>query len=323
MTEEIALQTVQYIKNHCGGDKVHISWFGGEPLYNRAAIDTICDGLNQAGVEFSSNMVSNGYLFDAEIIKTAVDAWNLKRVQITLDGTEQVYNKTKAFIYKNENAYQRVLMNVGQLLDAGIAVQIRLNMDLYNAENLLELVQELANRFAGKNGLRVYAHHIFDGDKPMADMHTEEEWEKRDVAMLRLQQRIEESGLAGKRGISANVRLNYCMADSGRAVTILPGGEIGLCEHFSESEFIGHIDREGFDQAVVDSWKERIPEIPECATCFYYPQCRQLKKCPNRSVCFELIRREQRRKVERQMLNEYEKWKRQEISQEEPEGIDC
>ena len=107
------------------------------------------------------------------------------------------------------------------------------------------------------------------------------------------------------------------MADSGRSVTILPNGEIGLCEHFSESEFIGDIDREGFDQAVVDSWKERIPEIPECAECFYYPQCLQLKKCASGSVCFEQLRRERRRQVERQMLNEYRMWKNRETVEAE------
>ena len=99
------------------------------------------------------------------------------------------------------------------------------------------------------------------------------------------------------------------MADSGNAVTILPNGEIGLCEHFSETEFIGHIDRKGFDQSVVNSWKERTPEIPECATCFYYPECVQLKKCPNTCICFEHRRRELRRKTEQEMPNEYHRWK--------------
>jgi radical SAM protein with 4Fe4S-binding SPASM domain len=268
-------------------------------------------------------MVSNGYLFDAETVAKAVKDWDLHRVQITLDGTEAVYNKTKAFIYKDSSAYQKVLSNIGLLLDAGISVQIRLNMDLYNAENLLELVDELSKRYSGKQGLRVYAHHIFDGDKPMAGMHTDEEWEKRDVALQQLQDKIAACGLAGKGGISKNVRLNFCMADSGRSVTILPDGNIGLCEHFSESEFIGHIEREGFDQTVVNSWKERIPEIPECATCFYYPDCTQLKKCASGSVCFRQLRQDQLRKTKQQMKNEYEKWRSKIQTEEEDEPVDC
>ena len=63
MSIETAQKVVQYIKAHCGGKKVNISWFGGEPLFHQEAIDTICDGLRAEGVEFASTMVSNGYLF--------------------------------------------------------------------------------------------------------------------------------------------------------------------------------------------------------------------------------------------------------------------
>ena len=323
MTEETAHKVANYIAGHCGGEKVKLNWFGGEPLFNKPAIDIICKDLEEKGIEYKSSMISNGYLFDMETVKTAVEKWNLKRVQITLDGTETVYNKVKAYIYKQGSPYQKVMENIGHLLDAGVSVSIRLNMDMHNAENLLELVEDLAERFREKKGLTVYAHHLFKGNEPMADLHSYEEWEKRDGAMIRLEEKIESCGLASRGGIPKKPKTNFCMADSGRSVTILPNGEIGLCEHFSESEFIGHIDREGFDQAVVDSWKERIPEIPECAECFYYPQCMQLKKCASGSVCFEHLRRERRRQVERQMLNEYNMWKNRETAEPAEEDATC
>ena len=321
MSHETALKVVQYIKNNCGGKKVSISWFGGEPLYNADVIDTICSGLRDEGVEFSSTMVSNGYLFDEAIVKNAVESWNLKRVQITLDGTEAVYNKVKAFIYRDGSAYQRVMQSIAHLLDAEVTVTIRLNMDLHNADNLLELVDELADRFKGNRYLRVYAHHLFKGNEAMANIHTAEEWAVREEAMLRLEERIEKSGFAIKRRISKAPKLNHCMADSGKAVTILPTGDIGLCEHFSEDEFIGHIDREGFDAEVVASWRETTPEIPECATCFYYPSCVNLKKCASGSVCFDVLRREHYRKTVQAMLNEYECWKTNNTEIEEE--IEC
>ena len=323
MNKETAHKVANYIAGHCGGEKVKLSWFGGEPLFNKQAIEIVCNDLREKGIEFVSRAVSNGYLFDRETVRNAVDNWNLKRVQITLDGTENVYNKVKAYIYKEGSPYQTVMENVGHLLDAGVSVSIRLNMDMHNADNLLELVEELAERFRKKKGLTVYAHHLFKGDQPMADLHSHEEWEERDAAMIRLEEKIAACGLASKGGISKKPKTNFCMADSGKSVTILPNGEIGLCEHFSESEFIGHIDREGFDQAVVDSWKERVPEIPECAECFYYPQCMQLKKCASGSVCFEHLRREHRRQVERQMLNEYNMWKNRETAEQAEEDVIC
>lgn len=323
MSEETAHKVVRYIGDHCGGEKVKLSWFGGEPLFNQGAIDIICDGLGEKGIAFTSKMVSNGYLFDEETVEKAVKCWNLKRVQITLDGTEKVYNKVKAYIYKQGNPYRTVMDNIGRLLDASVNVTIRLNMDMRNAEDLLALVDELASRFDGRKGLYVYAHHLFDGDKPMADIHTKEEWELRDAAMCRLNEKIQQHGLDSQSGIRKTPKSNFCMADSGNAITILPSGEIGLCEHYSESEFIGHIDREGFDQTVVNSWKERILEIPECAECFYYPDCLQLKKCTNSSVCFEQLRRDHRRRTERQMLWEHQKWQTHADQSEDEEAENC
>ena len=98
------------------------------------------------------------------------------------------------------------------------------------------------------------------------------------------------------------------MADSGHSVTILPTGDIGLCEHHSESEFIGHLDREEVDAEMIASWQESMPEIPECETCFYYPDCIRLKKCSSDSVCFEHLRMDRLESTKRAMRNEYKRW---------------
>ena len=147
MSDEIAEDAAVYILRTCM-DKINLSWFGGEPLYNDSAIDIITDRVRAAGIEFNSTMVSNAYLFDDEIVKRAVEKWNLKRVQVTLDGTEEVYNKVKAYIYNDgRSPYKVVLDNIDRLLDAGISVNVRLNMDNYNYENLKLLIDELYNSF--------------------------------------------------------------------------------------------------------------------------------------------------------------------------------
>lgn len=309
MSHETALKTVRYIKEHCGGEKVRLAWFGGEPLFNHGVIDTICDGLRAEGVEFASTMTTNGYLFDEALVQKAVSRWNLKKVQITLDGTEDIYNKVKAYIHREGSAYARVMGNMKRLLDASVKVTVRLNMDMHNAENLLELVDELAQEFAGKTGLSVYAHHIFQDDKPMAESHSEEGWAVRHEAMCRLRERIAQHGLAATQGLQKTPKQNRCMADSGRSVTILPTGDIGLCEHYSESEFIGHLDREEVDAEMVASWREEVPAEAECETCFYYPSCFRLKKCLNDSVCFPQLREEHRMNTQQAMRNEYTRWK--------------
>ena len=324
MSCETAEKVVAYIKDHSAGQDVNIGWFGGEPLFNVDAIDTIVAGLQGEGIKFRSRMTSNGYLFDDEMVQRAAAQWNLKRVQITLDGTEKVYNKIKAFIYPNTNPFEIVINNIGRLLDASIRVTVRLNMDMYNANDLLNLVEELAQRFAGQKGLTVYAHHLFDADTTLAELHTDEEWEERDAAMCRLTECIHRNGLASKAGISKNIKLNHCMADGGKSVTILPDGSIGLCEHHTESEFIGHIDTEGLDADVLASWKELVPEIPECEKCFYFLDCRLLKKCSSSNMCYRQLRREHYRNMQHKMECEYENWKvQQALTEGDNDNDDC
>lgn len=307
MSEETAREVVSYVKAHCGGEEVKISWFGGEPLVNISAIETISEGLREEGVAFSSSMISNGYLFDEDVIAKAVKQWNLKKVQITLDGTEDIYNRSKAFVYREGSAYQVVLGNISRLLDAQISVQIRLNVGPANAENLLILIDELAERFKHQAGLNIYARMLFDTDKPQEDWYTAGQWRYLYDSLERIDSKIDMYGMGAgaKRGLKRDISFNQCMADSDNAVVIVPDGHLGVCEHFAESEFIGQLGCLEKDEKVIASWKERCDEIPECRDCFYYPTCNNLKKCPDRIICNEYERTRIRRSIERAMENEY------------------
>lgn len=310
MDAETARKTVAYIKAHCGGQKVKLSWFGGEPLVNYPVIDQICQGLTLEGVDFESQMTSNAYLLDDDIITKAVDSWNLKGVQITLDGTEAVYNRSKAFIYREGSAYQVVLGNISRALDAGLAILIRLNMDLNNAADLLALADELAARFAHQKKLRVYAHLLFDTDDPEGKRYSEAEWDRLYAALHQLEEKLLGHGLsnAGKKGLRRDLPMIHCMADNGSAVVIVPDGHIGLCEHFSESELIGHIDSPTFDKDMIASWRERREKLPECGDCFYYPECVSLKKCNGNPKCNDHVRQGILEKTHQAMANEYRRW---------------
>lgn len=315
MSEETARKTADFIKSHCDGKKVRISWFGGEPLYNYSVIDLICQSLQAEGVDYQSTMVSNGYLFDDAMIAKAVESWRLKRVQITLDGTEKVYNRSKAFVYREGSAYQVVTGNIARLLDAGISVFVRMNMDFHNVDDLAVLADELAQRFVGKKGLKVYAHLIFDEKTPWNERYSLEEWTRLFDAKRQLEDRLMEHGLAstGSRGLPRELPYCHCMADNGRAVVIVPDGHLGRCEHFSESEFIGHIDSEERDKAVIADWRERCDALPECGDCFHYPECYELKKCPDRMACIEPKRDAIRRRTERAMAVEFHRWQEHDV----------
>ena len=287
MTEETALQVADYIIRRSGGEEVSIEWFGGEPLFNKPVISMICDRLREAQVKFRSSMVSNGYLMDAETVKEAHDQWNLHDIQITIDGTEQTYNRVKAYIYKGVNAYQRVMQNIRQLMDAGIRVTIRMNMDIYNADDLERLTHELHERFGESPQLRTYLYLLFGDQHKKAGICNDD---KRQL-LLKKQQQIEDKmrewGLYRSHYYAPTIRTTNCMADSDTAVVIQPDGHITKCEHFTDSHHVGHVGSDTFEARQILYFKEKGADVMEaCAHCAKYPSCTFLQACPHLHECY-------------------------------------
>jgi radical SAM protein with 4Fe4S-binding SPASM domain len=313
MSDEVALKTAQYIRDNCGGKEVLLRWFGGEPLYNSKAIDLICQRLNDYGVTYRSNMVSNGYLFDDEMVSKAVGLWNLKRVQISLDGTEQIYNRCKAYIYKEGSAYQIVMDNIQRLLDSNVKVLIRMNLDFHNVSDLKLLCEEIGRRFGKRKNLYVYPYLIFDSSVSWEERYSVEQWEQLYSEKEKLNQQLIDLGLYAFRSqrIKDILPVNHCIADSDHAVVILPTGQLCTCENYSEDEVIGHIDDRTLNKKILDSWRITEDEITECKTCFYYPECIRLKKCTDEVQCNLFERNALMRNTQRAMRNEYRIWKKE------------
>lgn len=311
MTDDVAQDVAEYIKNHCAA-RVQLKWFGGEPLCNSNAIDIICRYLSENGVNYYSSMVTNGFLINRHTDEEIRDLWNLKRVQITLDGTESIYNQVKGI--KSDNAFGVVMGNIQRLLDLGVHVTIRLNLSKKNVDDLKNLVDVLFEKFSGYNNLYVYGAALFEGSGSPPIEFTPKE--RKDVYgdLVQLQEYIRNAELCGNPKIP-EIRRCHCMADNGRSCVILPGGELSLCEHHCDDEFYGTIYEDKFDRNVLDSWHERADEYEECRKCFYYPQCIRLKKCPtDTKKCTEEMKDYKRYQVESMIMSVYDRWKKGQLN---------
>ena len=299
MTAETASRVVRYIVAHRGDEEVTLRWFGGEPLVNNKVIDQICTELSQQGVPFHSEMTTNGYLFDADMVQRAKNLWQLQKVQITLDGTAQTYNRVKAYVYQGVNAFERVLENIGLLTAAGIHAHIRLNVDKHNIGEMAELVELLHQRFGANEHLSVYSHELF-GER------TPEDNALLFAQQMQLAQQMARCGYYHIRRLLKDVQQNQCMANNDGSVVIAPDGHLGKCEHFIDREFFGHIDREERDKAIIRKFKERRADSESCATCPFYPQCNRLEMCPTVVMCTPEMRQKGLYKMKESMKYEYE-----------------
>ena len=289
MTRETADRLVEYIKAHHGGKKAFLSWFGGEPTLGEKRIDQICSGLRSAGIAYESTMTSNAYLFDEALVMKAKEDWLLKRIQITLDGTEQTYIKTKSYVGIHDNPYERVLRNIGLLLGAGIHVDIRLNLDKHNADDLKTLIEELYGRFRGEKNLFVYVWRLEEekGFEPIR--HSKEEWDEVQRQWIDLQQLLEEKGwLQIQTDTLPVLRTHSCMADNPQMIQCAPDGTFGKCEDKIFEHTVGSLEEGIVDKDQIRWWKER-KMYEDCPSCPLFPSCDLLlKHCPAEyKICYD------------------------------------
>jgi radical SAM protein with 4Fe4S-binding SPASM domain len=307
MTMETAEKVARYIISHRGEhEKVEIDWFGGEPLYNFKVMDRICTRLLEHEVNFFSCITTNGYLFNEKMVEKAVQLWHLNRVLITVDGTEQNYNRIKAYIHRNEpNPFERVMANIGMLLKAGMKVKVRLHVSIDNVQDIENLIQLLADRFKGVGQLSLQILHLFELFGPEAKVLSSEERATLVGEIRRLKKYACQLGISKMKGLRREMKLWRCMVDSEDAVMIVPDGRLGFCEHHLEDRFFGDIDHEEWDMDVVRQSREYCEEIAECDTCALYPVCYRLKICGISDRCFKESRESELLSIQEQMLKKY------------------
>lgn len=320
MTKEVADKTIDYIVKNSMGQRVTLNWFGGEPMLGAKTIDYICSQLKDKGIEYFSYMTSNGYLFSKEISEHAKKQWNLKSIQITLDGTEELYNKTKAYVGKQEiSPYNRVLNNIEYLAENDIRVTIRLNLGKHNYNDLSELIDELADRYKDKSNIHPYCAVLYD-DAGFEPQHFDDETIKKLIFQQEdIFSKITSSGFIVKYVSLPALRVNSCIADTDNCIAISPDGSLGKCEHYCFDMLVGDLDNGITDKEMLRKWKEPIFwEI--CNSCELYPYCYQLKLCDPTRQCTEQMKNKKFSDIKKSMLNKYQQFKLKQISQEYEEA---
>jgi len=278
-------------------NRARLHWFGGEPTMNMDAIDLICNILSANGIPYDGDMISNGYLFNPENAKKARELWKITNVQITLDGTDETYNKTKAYVYKDDpNPFATVIGNIRNLISNGIRVTIRMNMDLYNAEDIKALIPYLRKEFGPEELISAYAYPIFEGH---GIKRTEEHFKQTTDELEEIEDVLEKYGFIQPLG-ETKIPSHHCMADGGEGILFSPEGNIGLCEHYVDKEFIGNIDDpDNLDLDGIKKFWEREEDTDLCSDCLNYIDCIRLSMCEDLRNCTEHYKRWRNNQIRR------------------------
>ncbi|HNY36231.1 MAG TPA: SPASM domain-containing protein [Candidatus Pacearchaeota archaeon] len=151
--DDIVRWTSKYLdQNICS--KLRVVLYGGEPLLNKKIIKYILpkfkDISDKNFITLEVGILTNGEFLNFEMGKF-LNAYNLDKVQITIDGPEKVHDSRRFRKKTKRGTFQKIINNIICLLENNFVsrVDIRINFDIQNINRIPELFDVLKSKGVG------------------------------------------------------------------------------------------------------------------------------------------------------------------------------
>ena len=259
--------------------QLRITWFGGEPLLAFPVIKNLSNFFislcADEGIEYRANIITNGRYLTEDKVKV-FSKMNIKRVQISFDGTEDIYCQKKMATPEDYKITVANIIDASKYLDNII---LRVNISDNNFGDAYKLVDELLGERGLAGKIKISPACTIEGDSS----ERQTRYRKYIKEERRLRDYIETEYGSG----SYHVRIPcsrgaVCTLASKNNFVIGPRGELYKCEHHvgrKELE-VGHIEE--VDKDKLEDYKlvcSNVADDSKCKTCSVYPVC--MGGCPN------------------------------------------
>jgi uncharacterized protein len=160
MTDEVENALIEFIEKQKGINRLHITWFGGEPLMAFDRMVSITNRVKQMSIKYTSKIITNGFLLNDKIIEKLEDM-NISNIQITIDGLQDEHDK-KRYLLSGAGTFDKIIKNIDNLVAKNnkIYIGIRVNIDVNNADNYIKVVAYFYKKYQHL-GARISTHPGF------------------------------------------------------------------------------------------------------------------------------------------------------------------
>ncbi len=225
--------------------RLHISFFGGEPLmqYNQAVVpilSAIKDLVHKSKIELMVSFTTNSFLLTDAMIDflRPFDPY----FQITLDGGRENHNNTR-FGKGKVPSFDAILGNVQKLALAGLQVTLRINYTSNNIDSTEEIL-EILSQFPeeARRNIRVDYQQVWQ------DKANKEDAEKvRDSKAKELRNRFKKAGFPIANHKTSDMIVNSCYADKVNELLVNFNGDVFACtaRDFSTESRLGFLNDDG------------------------------------------------------------------------------
>ena len=287
MTTETAEKVAEYIccqlEINPSIRKLHIKWFGGEPLLYVNIIEIIShkivDYTQKNGIKYGASIITNGRFLDSKVL-TVLKECDIEMAQITLDGTRKIFCESKGALSED---FDCVINNICNATET-IKISVRLNIPNNDANEAIAITDYILSQRKLLNKNIVYFAYVCDylasaNDSQQAYIKYVQNYIKW------LDYMIDHYDINDIKTKIQNRkrRTTSCCHIKSHNICIGPYGEMYKCDHCfgDSSKIIGNIwqgrlfnDAEmKYYTTIDDSLKEK------CSQCEYLPLC--IGECAN------------------------------------------
>jgi len=275
MSDDVVTAIPDFLESYMGMvDDFHITWFGGEPLMGldimRRLSREVIDRCDKHDIGYTSDIITNATLLTSDVARIIHEECHVSQAQITLDGMGSNHVARKRYVDPSIT-FEDIIDAMETLVNLGVRLLIRLNVDKENLDDCLELIDRLGKLWARNKNVMLYAAPLY-GNRGNDKLLSRDDL---DPVYDRVFRRMIDSGwIQTLDGLPMNFNNATCSARMINNFVINPKGDVYKCEHLLSraDERIGTVfDGVIFNDAMVH-WT--LPSLPEkCLECSYLPAC--------------------------------------------------
>ena len=281
MSDDVCKQLIDFIKRDCiSYRKMRIYWFGGEPLVRRDLIDNISaeliDFCLSNDISYRASMATNLSLINEADVAYLKEDLFVDKIEFAFDGTEDLHNHSKNYTFRDFNAFRHNIEMLDVLLETGITVQVRFNIDKQNYYEMLNLIEDIMKKYPNNSNLLMYLGIIFKTpfNDQIQDSQTILMTELADylIPFYRLQWKY--GFINSILDLPLHLKTNNCYATNINSLVIGPKGIITKCQMAPDdvNNSIGNVFSGMVYNDVFFEWC-KTDCFDECIDCKFFPVC--------------------------------------------------
>lgn len=290
MTKEVqddVIALTERMLSTSSAKKLHVTWFGGEPLLVPNIIESLSERLialaEEHGASYQASIITNGYLLTQDIADM-LHRYKVESAQITVDGLGPTHNATR-YLRGGGPTFDRIIANLRDL-SLPFRVNIRHNVHEDNRDEV-EKLEAFINQLASESGNKLHYYPA-----PVSDSSTAEE-RGRQVGLLCSNEESDVSIRQESKRFSQG-RGHYCGAHTLWAIGIDDAGNLHKCWEAVDKPDLSFGTAHDWDPADpinsasnadnLTKFLNTACPIPdeECRECVWLPTC--VGGCPYRRL---------------------------------------